>query len=152
MTGIAWSVTCHYTLGVPYDALVRAHQKGGKSADDAEVMAEIQIGRMTETLRGSIPLLTGVVGFLLGMVATFGFFYDYELAQAVFMLAGPLILVQAIGARLAFKIEREGITGEALRKALIRRRFWNQVIGLVAIFFAAGVAFVSFVPDVVIWY
>ena len=134
------------------DALVRAHQNGGKFAEDAETIAKIQIGRMNEMLRGSIPLVTGIAGFLLGMVATFGFFYDYEIAQAVFMLAGPLVLVQAIGARLAFKIERDGISGEALRKTLVRRRFWNQVIGLVAIFFAAGVAFLSFARDVVIWY
>jgi len=38
-----------------------------------------------------------------------------------------------------------------LQRALLRRRFWNQVIGLSAIVFAAGAALFNFAKQVV-WY
>ena len=152
MTGIAWSMTCHFTLGVPYDALVRAHQRGGVAAEQAEQLAKLQVARITAALGSFGPLLAAVIGFVLAIVATLGFAYDLELAQAAFMLAAPLILVQALQVRLAFRIAEENVEGANLRALLVRRRFWNQVIGLSAIALAAAAAFLSFTRHVVIWY
>lgn len=151
MTGIAWSMTCHWTLGVPYDALVRAHAKGGQEAADAEAMAALTIRRVVSMFSKSGIVVVAVAGFFLAMCATFGFVYGYELAQGLFMLLAPLTLVQVFNVRLAYRLHFDAPDGEALRKALVRRRFWNQVIGLTAIFFAAMLAFLQFAPALVLW-
>ena len=151
-TGIAWSMTCHYTLGVPHDMLVRAHSKGGTHADDAEALAAMQVRRLTNLFSKGGTFVVAVVAFLLAMVATFGFYYGYELAQASFMLLAPLVLVQIYMVRLAFRVKERGLVGAQLRKALTRRRFWNQVIGLFSIFLSAVLAFFSFVKDLAFWY
>jgi len=152
MTGVVWSMTCHWTLGVPYDMLVRAHAKGGDAARDAEALAQLNIRRTIGFFEKGSTIFVAIITFLLAICATFGFVYGYELARAVFMLFLPLTIVQAFNIRLAFRIRDFGLTGEVLRKSIVRRRFWNQVIGLTAIMFAAVMAFLQFAPDVVLWF
>lgn len=152
MTGIAWSMTCHWTLGVPYDSLVRAHSGGGDAAREAETLAELNIRRTVALFEKGAAIVVAIIAFLLAVCATFGFAYGYELAQALFMLVLPLTLVQALNVRLAFRIYRANPTGAEVRAALVRRRFWNQVIGLTSIVFAAMLAFLQFAPDVVLWF
>ena len=154
VTGVAWSLTCHVTLGVPYDMLVRAHKKGGESARDAEELARIHVRRVLAFFGSSTSRIVAVaiLCFLFAMLATFGFYYGYEIASAAFMLLAPLAIVQAMAVRLAFRIRRDGLDGEDLRNALVRRRFWNQVIGLFAITATALVAFLSFARQLAIWY
>ena len=152
MTGIAWSMTCHWTLGVPYDALVRAHSRGGEAARDAEALAHLNIRRVVGWFSSGASIVVAVAAFFLAICATFGFAYGYELAQAIFMLVLPLTIVQILNVRLAFHIHNVGLDGEDLRKALVRRRFWNQVIGLFSILCAALMAFLQFAPDVVLWF
>lgn len=143
LTGITWSVTCHKTLGVPFDSLVRAHQKGGAFATEAEDLALLNISRIIHVFRRSGVGIIGVTTFFLAVLATFGFYYRYELAQAAFALIAPLTVVHGMGVVLAFRIEREVIRGAELRSALTRRRFWNQVIGLFSIFCAAILTFAT---------
>ena len=152
MTGIAWSMTCHWTLGVPYDALVRAHSKGGQVAADTEAMAHLNIRRVVGFFEGGASIAVAVVAFFMAILATFGFAYGYELAQAMFMLLMPLLIVQALNIRLAFRLHRTQPEGVTLRKALVGRRFWNQVIGLTSILLATIMAFLQFAPDVVLWF
>ena len=152
MTGLVWSMTCHRTLGVPFDALVSAHQKGGQEARDAAEMAHIYVRRVLPMFKRSGTFILTFVCFLLTILATFGFYYRYELAQAMFVLLFPLTIVNGFGIRLAYRIESEGITGEALRSALTRRRFWNQVIGLVSIFAAAVMTIFALARNVAIFY
>ncbi len=152
ITGVAWSMACHWTIGVPYDALVRAHSKGGAAADDAETLALLNIRRIVGFFTKGAAIVVAIIAFLLAICGTFGFIYGYELAQALFMLLFPLTIVQVFNVRLAFNIYRQGIEGEALRKRLVGRRFWNQVIGLMSIFLASMVAFLQFAPDLVFWF
>lgn len=151
MTGIAWSMTCHYTLGVPYDALVRAHSKGGKYAEEAETLARLNINRISDVAGRHAALVTACIGFILAMIATFGFGYGYEIAQAFFVLVAPITLVHLLGARLAVRLRTNAVMGEELRNALTRRRFWNQVIGLSSIFLASMLAFWNFAKDIAFW-
>jgi len=152
LTGLVWSVTCHRTLGVPYDALVAAHHKGGQAAVDAEELAHIYVRRVVPMFKKSGSLILALVCFVLAVVATFGFIYGYELSLAAFVLLCPLAIVNAMGVLLAVRIEREGLDGEALRKALTRRRFWNQVIGLVSIFAASVMTIFALARNVALFY
>ena len=132
--------------------MVTAHNQGGQSAKDVEDLAHIYVRRNVGLFRKSGVWITAFVCFILAVVATFGFVYGYELALAAFALLFPLSIVNTMGILLAFRIERDGLTGEALRKALTRRRFWNQVIGLVSIFVASILTVFALSRNVVLFY
>ena len=152
MLGFSWSMTCHWTLGVPYDVLVRADQKGGDFATYAADLARLNIERTVYVFGRGGAFITAMIFFVLAVIGTFGFFYDYELAQAIFVMLAPLALVTFLNTRLAFQLHRDAPDGPEICKALVGRRFWNQVIGLLSVVIAAALAFVSFVRHVVIWY
>jgi len=150
--GIAWSVTCHWTLGVPYDALVRAHKRGGKYAEDAEVLARIHVERYADVARSAGPYITAAAFFVIATLATFGYAYGYETAQALLVLVAPLFLVSGLNMRLAVKLAEQELDGATLRKRLVSRRFWNQVIGLSSLLVSVMAALFSFVTETVFWY
>ena len=152
LTGLIWSATCHRTLGVPFDAMVAAHNQGGQSAKDVEDLAHIYVRRNVGLFRKSGVWITAFVCFILAVVATFGFVYTYEMAQGLFALMFPLTIVHALGVRLAFRIERENIRGAELRDVLSKRRFWNQVIGLFSIFVASILTVLSLSRSMVLFY
>lgn len=151
---VSWSVTCHITLGVPYDLLTRAERQGGAAAQDVEALALVHGRRLRGYFAGPTSRMVGVMllTFFLAVLGTFGFYYTYEFAAALFVLLAPLILVQILAIRLAFRMERDGLEGAELRAALLRRRFWNQVIGLISIVAVAMVAFLTFARSLAIWY
>jgi hypothetical protein len=66
-----------------------------------------------------------------------GFMYDFEFAQAVFLLAFPMSLVGLLSLSTARLITDEGSTGELLRKRLTRHRLYTQIIGMISIFVTA---------------
>lgn len=81
---------------------------------------------------------------MLALIGGWGFYQGYELAQAIFMLAAPLMLTSVFSVRLAYRIKNEVLEGEALRKALRKRRIWNQTIGIIAIILAAAATIYHF--------
>ena len=153
ITFLAWMLACHVTLGVPFDILVRA-ERDASFAQDAEEAARIQVRRVVQIFGSPMSRMCSVaaIAFFLAVLATFGFYYGYEVATASFMLIAPLVLVQILGVRLAFAADANEWSGPHLRAALNRRRFWNQVIGLFAITVTAAVAFITFVRDMAVWY
>lgn len=151
MLGVAWSLMCHWTLGVPFDALVSAKRKGGETAAMVDSLAAITAQRTVSFFETSGVFALALGGFFIAVLGSFAFVYGYELAQAFFMMIVPLAFVHGLNVNLAFKVHRAAITGAPLQKALLRRRFWNQVIGLSSIMVTAGVALKSFV-DGVAWY
>jgi len=131
---------------------VSAHHKGGQEARDAEEQAQIFVRRVVPMFRKSGTFILLFVCFFLTILGTFGFLYGYELARAAFVLLCPLAIVNGLGVRLAFRIEREGLLGDDLRRALTGRRFWNQVIGLVSIFAAAVMTVFALARNVAVFY
>jgi hypothetical protein len=138
VTIAAWSAACHWTLGVPHDAVVRADHRGGLPAEQVEAIGQAAIARTTWMFRRAGVWIAGAGGFLIAVLATLGFGFGVEIARGAVLLLGPLAIVAAANVRLAFRLERAGASGAALRRALSRRRFWNQVIGLAAVTVAAG--------------
>lgn len=145
ITIIAWSAASHWTLGVPYDLIQQADQKGGPAATHAEAVARAGIARTTTILRSAGVILAGAGGFVAAGLVTAGFWSGIEMAKGMALLAIPLMLVAGLNARLAFRLEASGTSGAALRRALGRRRFWNQLIGLGAVGMAAAMAVVHIV-------
>lgn len=128
--------------------------KSPQTAADVDAMAHIQARRVISFFSGQTARVVGVMilTFVLAVIGTFGFYYSYELAAASFVLIVPLIFAQVLNIRLAYRLEREGMFGAPLRRALLRRRFWNQVLGMLSIVAIAGVAFVTFARNFAIWY
>ena len=142
LTVVVWTSVCHRTLGVPYDMLLRAERLPAEAAR-VEALAAVHVARAAALHHGLGLPLAALAGFVLAGLATLGFGSRLELAQAVFVLLFPLALVGLANVRLALVLERTGATGTELRRRLARRRFWNQVIAILAILAAALAALVN---------
>ncbi len=134
---ISWSLTCHYTLGVPFDVVVRADRMGGQYAQDCDQLALIHARRIDTVLRRGGPFIAGFSAFVLVSLATLGFWFGYDIATALFMIGAPIGLAGILGARLSLRVLVGMISGEQLRRMIAKRRFWDQVIGVCAIFITA---------------
>jgi hypothetical protein len=139
LTVVVWTLACHRTLGVPYDMVLRARRLP-EVAEDVDRLAAIHAERVAHIYRRSGAVLAGVGGFALAALATLGFGSWNEAAQATFVLLLPLSGVGFATGRLALALRGSADRGEALRRRLSRRRFWNQVIAILAIFAAAALA------------
>jgi len=140
LTVVTWSMTSHWTIGIPYDAVVRANRQGGVFAEHCDLLAEINAHRLTYYFDRGGLFFAGFVGFILAGVGTLGFYFHNELSAAFFMLIAPLSLVMAFSMRFAYRVQNKGWRGEELRKRLRWRRFWNQLIGALSISATATVA------------
>ncbi len=138
ITVVAWSMTAHWTLGVPYDAIRQADKHGGEFAEHCDLLAHINARRLIHYFDRGGPYFIAFVGFILALIGGWGFIQRNELALAVFLLAAPLLLTSVYTVRLAYRIKSEVLEGENLRKALKNRRVWNQTIGMIAIIFASA--------------
>lgn len=140
ITVVAWSMTAHWTLGVPYDAIRQADRKGGDFAEHCDLQAHINARRLIYYFDRGGPYFVAFICFVLALLGGWAFYWQAELAQAVFVLVAPLLLASVFTLRLAYRIQDEALQGENLRKALRRRRIWNQFIGMIAIAAASAMA------------
>jgi hypothetical protein len=138
ITVVAWSMTAHWTLGVPYDAIRQADKRGGEFAEHCDLLAHINARRLIYYFDRGGHYFVAFVGFILALIGGWGFIRGYELALAIFLLAAPLMLSSLFTVQLAYQIKNEVLEGENLRKALKNRRIWNQTIGMIAIIFASA--------------
>jgi len=135
---VVWSSTAHWTLGVPFDSVTRARRsQGGEAQEDLETLVRLNCNRIVHIMTVSGIWAVAFAFFLLTMLAILGFWYKVEIAQAVFLIAAPMTLVALISVQNARLLRKRGTYGQALRAHLARLRFFNQVIGLIAIFITA---------------
>ena len=134
-----WTQFCHRTIGVPYDMLLRAERLPAVAAE-VDALAGIVAARLAAIHRHLGAWLSAGAGFTLAALAVLGFSTGFEVAQAAFLLLLPLAVVALQTLRLATWITSRGATGRDLRRALARRRAWNQAVAIVAILTAAVVA------------
>lgn len=130
---VLWSTASHWILGVPYDMVHRAQRKGGQAERDLEDIARVNVNRLLYIADVSGPWLVALSCFLLSALATLGFVYLLEIAQAVFLLAFPMSVVGLISYLTARGIAREGASGETLRKRLAFCRLYVQFVGVISI-------------------
>jgi len=138
IVAVIWSTTAHYTLGVPYDMVTRARRhETGPAQDDLEGLVAINCNRLINIVEVSGIWLVAFGFFVLTMLALLGFVYRVELAQALFFLGAPLSLVAILTVHNARLLRADQTDGAALRNHLARQRFFNQLIGLLAIVLTA---------------
>ena len=134
---VVWSSASHWVLGVPHDMVGRARREGGQAMQDLEDLARINVNRILGLMEQGAILLAGLVAFWLTALGLTAFWYDVEFAQAVFLLAFPLVFVGWATLRSCHRIANGENRGEALCHQLIVLRRWTQVTGMVAIFVTA---------------
>lgn len=134
---VMWSTASHWVLGVPYDLVLRARRKGGQAEVDLEDMVRVNVNRLLDVARISGLWVLGFVCFALTGLAISGFYYEIEIAQALFLLGFPMTFVGAMSIATAHRIERKIYKGEDLRRCLGQHRFFTQVIGMISIFVTA---------------
>lgn len=134
---VVWSSASHWVLGIPYDMVLRARRQGGTAQRDLEDIARINVARLNYIRDISGLWLIGITSFVLAMLATLGFVYRIEFAQALFLLALPMSIVGGLSLRAARQIEGGQMHGEMLCKRLTRHRVHTQMIGTFAIFVTA---------------
>lgn len=131
---VVWSTTSHWVLGVPFDMVQRARKSGGQAETDLEDMVRVNVNRLLFIGRVSGLWVLGFVCFALTSLLVLGWWYDVEIAQALFLIGFPLSLVGALSLSTARLIESEEPTGEPLYKRLTRHRIITQFIGMLSIF------------------
>lgn len=134
---VLWSTASHWVLGVPFDMVLRARRQGGQSEQDLEDLVRINTNRMLYIARVSGLWILAIACFVLTVLLVVGFFYDIEIAQALFLLGFPMSIVGVLSLSTARLIEQEQSTGEVLRKKLSRHRLYVQLTGVVSIFVTA---------------
>ena len=134
---VMWSSASHYVIGVPFDLVVRARRFGGQAQTDLEDMVRINISRITYIAGVSGLWLMGFVSAILTMLILLGFYYQVEFCQAIFLLFLPMTLLGGLSLRTAQRLQATMPSGEALRRALTRHRFWTQGLGIISIFITA---------------
>jgi hypothetical protein len=138
VVAVVWSTTAHWTMGVPFDAVNRARrEQGGEAQEDFETLVRVNSNRLVHIMDVSGTWVVALAFFLLSVLALLGFWYTIELAQAVFLITGPLTIVALLSVRNARYIRARGTQGHELRRRIGRQRFFNQVIGLISIFITA---------------
>ncbi len=148
LTIVTWSMTSHWTLGVPFDMIILAERKGEDFAERCEILIQINIDRLIYYFDKGGVFFSGFAAFMLAALGTLGFYMGSELFAALFMLVAPLTLVMVFTVRFAYKARRLGWTGEELRRRLRWRRLFNQVIGMVAIILTTMVAVIYFLISI----
>ncbi len=138
LLAVLWSSVGQRVLGAPLDMLLRARKtESDEAIAEVAALVRIHVTRRLRMVKEVGLALAGLVAFLLTSLALLAFLYDIELAQAVFLLVFPLILVWALSIRAARTIRDRGLDGLALVKAAQRLRLQVQLIGMVAIFVTA---------------
>ena len=134
---VVWSSTSHWVIGVPWDMVQRAARHGGEAERDLEDMVRINCNRLLYIAGVSGLWLIGLASAFLTSLALLGFWYGIEFAQAVFLLAAPMIVVGALSLSTARRIHLQGLEGAPLRKRMHRHRIQIQIVGMIAIFVTA---------------
>ncbi|MBM7069682.1 component of SufBCD complex [Actibacterium sp. 188UL27-1] len=129
---VVWSSASHYVLGVPYDMVARARRYGGEAEDDLRDIVRVNVNRIIYITDLSGLWILAFGSFALTALATMGFLYGVEFAQAVFLLAFPLSIVLALTIHTARGILQAD--GQDLYPRLSKHRFITQVIGMISIF------------------
>nr|WP_213395046.1 hypothetical protein [Yoonia sp.] len=134
---VTWAVATHWVIGVPFDIVMRARRQGGQAAQDLEMLVAINLRRLL-TLSGTpAVILVGIGAFVVTAAAMLGFVYGLELAQGLFCLVFPLVFVALLTWRSCQRLALDQQTGPALIRALVRLRFWIQLIAITALFCTA---------------
>ncbi len=130
---VIWSTASHWVMGVPYDLVVRARRVGGQVEVDLLDIVRINTNRLLYFLEMSGVIMLALVCFVFTGMATMGFYYGVEFAQALFLLMFPMAIVTLINIFHARRLRQHELTMDRVAKTLSRCRLYTQIIGMISI-------------------
>ena len=136
---LTWISVSHWTLGVPFDAILRADKRGAPFDGHVDAIAAAHAARYASVMDRAGPWIVGIVTFLLTMLAMVAFGFLIELAQAGFVYLAPIALITGKDVMFGRRVAAQGLAGVQLRQALVWQRFFTQLIGVAIL--AAAVVF-----------
>ncbi len=137
---VLWSAVSRWVLGGPFDMINRARRQGdgeGEAMTDLNDLVRINVNRIlyiTDTAGIWIALFGSCAGTALLLMAVV---YDIEIAQAILLLGGPLVVLWFMSIHTSRQIRLSEESDSVLIRRLMRHRFITQLVGVVAIFFTA---------------
>lgn len=135
---VLWSSVSHWILGVPYDLVLRARRRTPPEAmDDLQTLVQVNVNRLLYISEVSGSWITLFGSGFLTVLTIMAFTYQIEFAQAVLLMAAPMVIVGWMTLRTARKIRATALEGDGLVRKLIRHRFLVQLVGIFAIFITA---------------
>ncbi|MEO0388213.1 MAG: hypothetical protein AAF281_11895 [Pseudomonadota bacterium] len=140
---MAWSLTSHFTMGVPFDMVVQANReqnKNGPWTTHCDAMIRASIFRLNAVFDRFGTAIVATWSFLIASLATSGVFFQIEFALALVTLLGPLTIIFSLTTWQARRMGAADLSPAGLRDGVRRLRFWNQVCGVVGIVLAATAA------------
>lgn len=137
LLAITWTGLGQWVLSISQDLIARARAGDQDAAQEVYYVSHIMARRFVRGSEASFLALTAALSFALTVVAISGFVYDVELAQALFFLALPALIVLTLRFWVARAIIDGAASGEALYKLINRHRLHTYLIGALAIFTAS---------------
>lgn len=134
---VVWSSASHWVMGIPYDLVVRARRVGGQVESDLLDIVRINTNRMLYIVEMSGAALLAAGCFLFAGLATLGFYYEVEIAQALFLLLFPMTIVMMMNIIHARRLRAQELTLQRASKTLSRCRLYTQIIGMISILVTA---------------
>ena len=115
----------------------RAKRHGGEAEQDLIDITRINVNRQLSIAAMAGAWIIGFLFFLISSLAILGFWYEVELAQAVFLLILPMTIVGGVTLSTSRLIAASEPDGETIIRLLGRHRIWTQIIGMISIFVTA---------------
>lgn len=136
---LAWSLSSHFVLGVPFDAVQQAQREKepGPWSAHVDAMIKASVFRYVSYFRRSGALIVGMWCFILASAATFALGFGNEFSLALLTLFVPLTFIYGLSIRWALWMDRVEMDAAGRRKAVRRLRFWIQLFGVLGILGAA---------------
>ena len=119
---VFWIWALGQTMGLPW-GMVTLARRSPEGLAQLEAMAQLVAQRKAALWAAGQIWLVALMAALIGLLTALAFFYGVELAQAVWFLAVPIVLIWAGNLRAAHLVAR----GQGQGAALLRVMFWLQV-------------------------
>ncbi len=136
-----WAWATRQVMGVPHDVVARA-RRGADQMQQLEIWAQMQARRLAYFWQRGQIFIVAIAGSTLGLTTVLAFGYGMELAQALWFVLAPMVVISAMSVRLAIRVLGEDGHGNALLRVMFRFRIYTQVLSFVFIF--ANVIFAFF--------
>lgn len=137
---VFWIAATGRVLGISFASVNRA-QGGGIALMQLETLTYISAQIWIAGWQKWQVLWVALSAATLVSLSLLAFFYGIELAQALWFLVFPYLMILALQLRLALRILRENTSDDALIQMMYRFRMAVQGIGFIFIFLTAGFAF-----------
>lgn len=105
---ISWTWVSRGALGIPPELFRSQRRRDPAEGEDAAALRLLDwvslVAPRWQLMQDDGAVLLAVASFVLSMLAGLGFLYDLELAQALLLLVGPLMLLGWMRLRLAARL------------------------------------------------